>query len=559
MDTMTEAEYLAELARQQGGGQSFLTPFEEQNREALIARNEEELLRRQSSPERQRFEEYANSYTPYIDAAAEKLTGYGNRLSSGATFGLLGDEFNAALAAMPERVLGGNFDAAYESALNKIRRAETASREGLADAALYDLAPRVLSGIALAQSIPAMSGKAGAGAGFWATRARDFGSGASIAGVEGFMGAEGGFGNRVSEGLTQGGVGGFISSALNPITRGLSGAKQAGRQVERAQELKAMGLTPGEMAKRSRPDDAIEGGNIARRHVKQILNDVDAPSAQNTEQLFNRMNSREQQIKSWYNELFDKAKSIMGARKIRLNKRDLKPVEDWIESASVPSTDRSMLRKMFKEVTDELNESLASSGNPFRQLMTDRTWLKKAFKDASPSQISIIDQMNQRLRRLLSAKLKASLDTLPKSKDARFLGKELSKLDKAYAPYAALRNQRAKVMGQNAFTMSFDNVLANMATTKGVGQTIVAAASQGLVPGLLTAAGAVPAAMIARTATGALQLGRNARSIGNVVGAFGRGSRAMPNPLLGYGASSLARDNSRFYEEQEQQSRRRGY
>jgi hypothetical protein len=407
-----------------------------------------------------------------------------------------------------------------------------------------ELAPRVLSGMAIGRALPQVS----AGTGFLAARAKDVLPMALMGGTEGFMNARGDWETRTEEGLKQGALAGTISGVTNPAIRAFQGARAIGEGIEQSQEAKALGLRASDIAKSAakNPKEYLEGGEtLIQKQVKQLLKDVDAPTAGSSEELMQRILARRDQLGQQYDDIFDTAQKVLGARKIRITGNDVKKLEAWIDSPAVPSADKKQMLVLLKETVSDINEGIGRASNPFRQLQTDRSSFNKAYDKLTADSI---DKLGKQIRKTLGAKLQASLNSLPKSSEVRWLGKELVELDQAYAPLAALRNTVAKAIGRDAVGMSLDDALRAAATTGGIGTFIQQAGNAGGAKAA-TAAGlfGIPAMMASRTPAGMLSIGRSARSIGNVLGGAGKAGEVVVPALTRSGSGNFATYNTQRY------------
>lgn len=545
---------------------SMLTPFEMENRDALIAANERALeARRALYPS-------VEQNIKTITDTGNWLTGVGGRLASNSSFGLIGDEaISSSKAALSSIISGQPYEAEYNKYLQQQRAAEDFTREqgGVGDFMALELAPRVLSGMALpgalratAAALPSRAGqiatsvvnaaKVTPGTGFLAARAKDVLPMALMGGTEGFMNARGDWETRTEEALKQGALSGAISGVASPFIRAFQGARGIGESIEQSQEAKALGLRAADVAKSAakNPKEYVEGGEtLIQKQVGQLLKDVDAPTAGSSDELMQRILARRDQLGQQYDEIFDTAQKILGARKIRITGNDVRRLESWVNSPAVPSADKKQMLALLKETVSDINEGLGKVPNPFKQLQTDRSSFNKAYDKLT---VESIDKLGKQIRKTLGAKLQASLNSLPKSSEVRWLGRDLMELDKAYAPLAALRNTVAKAIGRDAVGMSLDDALKAAATTGGIGTFIQQAGNAGGAKAATAAAlFGIPAMMASRTPAGMLSIGRSARSIGNVLGRVGQAGEVVVPALTRSAAGNFATYNTQRYADYE--------
>jgi hypothetical protein len=383
---------------------------------------------------------------------------------------------------------------------------------------------------------------------FLAQRAVDFVPGAIMSGTAGYNNAP--EGQELETAINDAIIGGGASMLLSPAARTLTGARDAGKAIEASQEAKALGLTSRDIAKSALFSGADDESTLIQQQVKQILGDAKATSAQSGDELFGNILKNRDKLSSQYDELMMTANKLAGKDGVKLTATDKKSVIDWINSDQVPTSDKKILKKLLDTTVKEFNETSGSSGNPFKQLMTDRTKLNKVYQEANPDSV---DKLNKQLRKMFNAKLKASLGVkVQDSGVARNFGEQLSALDKAYAPYSALRSAIAKSKGKDVMSMSLDDALKSVATTGGMGSFIKTAFDKGgVLGGTAATAMSIPALMFARTPGGALQSAEAARKIGGAIGKVGDVGQANINKLVGNYAGSVGRSNKEFAKQKE--------
>lgn len=386
---------------------------------------------------------------------------------------------------------------------------------------------------------------------FLAQRAVDFVPGAIMSGTAGYNNAP--EGQELETAINDAIIGGGASMLLSPAGRALSNSKSTAEKMARAQEAKAFGLSSNDIAKSATisPSAAIEEGEtLIQTQLSKILEDVDAKTAKSGDELFARVVSKKNQLGAKYDEIVATANEINGGKSIKFNAADKKSILDWIDSPAVPTGMKEELKGVASKAIENFNTSKNASLNPFAQLKTDRTSYNAAFKDINPDAATLL---SKQMRKLFSAKLKASLSQVSGNKEVgAALARDLTELDKAYAPYAALRNSIAKIKGKDATSLSLEDALKSIGTTAGLGTFIKTGFEKGgIVGGLATTAVAAPALMFARTPGGALSTSRFVEGAGKVSGALGNLMTRGLNPLVANYAGSVGRSNKEFAKQKE--------
>jgi hypothetical protein len=205
---------------------------------------------------------------PTTQNTGEKIGTWLYKAVESMTFGLAGDEANAAIAgAIP----GGM---SYDERLAFERQQEALMEESNRGAML---GAEIAGGVAGAFLPGGAIGTVGKGVGLWPRIAASAAAGAGMGGTYGFMEGEGGLANRANEGMTGAAIGagaGIIAPALGAGVQKLADNRAANRAIREAVE--SAPSTADLRAQGRAAYDAIEGAGITIKpdRVQNLTGDI---------------------------------------------------------------------------------------------------------------------------------------------------------------------------------------------------------------------------------------------------------------------------------------------
>lgn len=205
---------------------------------------------------------------PTTQNTGEKIGTLVNKGIESMTFGLLGDEANAALAGAIPGGMG------YDERLAYDRQQEAMMRESNPGAML---GAEVAGGVAGAFLPGGAIGTLGKGAGLGARIAASTAAGAGMGATYGFMEGEGGAASRASDAMTGGligGAAGFAAPAIGAGVQKIADGRAANRAIKEA--VKSAPTTADLRAQGRAAYDAIEGAGISIKpeRVTNLTDDI---------------------------------------------------------------------------------------------------------------------------------------------------------------------------------------------------------------------------------------------------------------------------------------------